>query len=101
MALHAIVSPTQIEVQTACGQRFVVDRDLADCGYEFLLPSGQWVHESDPIVYSELASKNRNLEGYEHIIGKVLERNRQIYYLLKAEPLTGPRPPLPKDQAIG
>lgn len=84
MALQRVVSPTELEVRNASGERFVIDLELADCGYEFQLSTGQWVHESDPVVYSELSARPRAFEGYEHIAAKVLERNRQIYYLLKA-----------------
>lgn len=74
----------QVTVRDARGTTFVMHRDLVDCGFQFLLASGEWVHETDPEVYGELARIKR--EGLfnptqEQLIDLILERNRQIFSL--------------------
>lgn len=74
----------QITVRDARGTTFAIHRDLLDGGFQLLLASGEWVHETDPEVYSELARIKR--EGLfnptqEQLIDLILERNRQIFSL--------------------
>jgi hypothetical protein len=78
----AVISPSEIAVRNAPGDHFEINIDSVDCGYEFLLQSGRWTHESDPAVYSEIAAKGIRVGEHRQLVEKVLARNQFIYRLL-------------------
>jgi hypothetical protein len=82
VVVQAIISPSKLAIRNAAGDQFVIDVNCVDCGYEFLLQSGYWTHESDPAVYSEIAAKDIRSGEHGQLLEKVLTRNQFIYRLL-------------------
>ena len=82
----------RVIVRSSEGRILNLPEEYLDCGYEFLLPTGIWAHESDARVLAELQALGGTVQDtpaeteFTALAHRVLERNAAILPLSSEAP---------------